>query len=495
MSNNHSKNIFSIQFKNKKANSEIYEVYETIKNTFGQKVFEDISNIRPYYEDFHNKSYIGKINETWVQIRIPKNVIKIDHSNEEKIIKPFKDYLYVKNGIIIKKWFPGVDLFKLKIDEKVSNAILNCVKNFQNINIELERFDWLKYNITDKKYLELVEKYKDEPYVLSHNNLKRQNILVNKYGFIKLVDFEFATLNSRYTDPVSLHIFLGIEKELIIDFFDLDPAIFEDYIYMFKVYNETCYKEIYSNIKAPNSKVSESLSQYNNKDFSVPNRFIVQKIHNRFDNRLDTKLIENFYFVPICVYEDKDRIIWRWLNCPNTTSINSRQIKVLAKAMRTYHDSDVEFPSYILEEKIDWYVENIDKRQFNEDFDNQQMVEEIIKWVRQINPDANCHNNLNLDCIFFTDNLNLYIIDWSVAYRNSRFLDIALLFENTNTSKLIENIFWKTYDITPPKDFYKYRIIVHFTAYLYNRILNGDYTGAGINLNRIKELWKQYKGH
>ncbi|TPR54291.1 phosphotransferase [Metamycoplasma neophronis] len=489
------KNSFALHHHNKKKNSEIYEVYEIIKKNFGTEVFEEISNIRSYYEDFHNKSYIGKLGETWVQIRIPKNVVLIDHGNEEKIITTFKDYLYVKDGIIIKKWFPGVDLFKLKIDEKISNAILNCVKNFQNLDIELERFNWLKYNITDKKYLELVEKYKDEPYVLSHNNLKRQNILVNKYGFIKLVDFEFASANSRYADPVALHLFLGIPKETIITQFDLDPNVFDDYTYMFKVYNETSYKETYANIKAPNNKVSESLNQYNNKDFSIPNRFIVQKYHNHFDNRLDINLIQHFYFVPTCVYEDNDRIIWRWLNCPNTTEINSRQIKVLAKAMRTYHDSDVEFPPYILQEKIEWYINNIDKKQLKEDFNNEKIIEEIVRWIKQIKPDANCHNNLNLDNILFSDNLNLYIIDWAVAYRSSRFLDIAFLFENTYTPKAIESIFWKVYDMQQPKDFYKYRIIVHFTAYLYNRVLNGDYTGAGINVTRIKELWKQYKGN
>ncbi|BDX52974.1 hypothetical protein [Metamycoplasma equirhinis] len=485
---------FSVQQSNqRKKNTEIFEVYELIKNNFGMNVFEKFSHIRFYYEDFHNKSYIGKLESTWVQIRVPKNIIKIDHSNETKVVSTFKDYLYVKDGIIVKKWFPGVDLFKIKIDAKISNAILNCIRNFQNILVNVTKFNWLKYDIKDKKYLHLVKKYENDELVLSHNNLKRQNILVNKYGFIKLVDFEFAALNSRYVDPVSLYLFLGVEKKLIIDFFNLDEEKFDDFAYMLRIFNETSYKQTYANIKAPNNMLSESLSQYNNKDFSIPNRFIVQKFHNQFDNRLDTKIVQDFYFVPICVYEDNDRIIWRWLNCKPTTEINARQIKVLAKAMRTYHDSDKKFPSYILRTKIDWYLQTIDKKILYEDIQDKKMIDEIYQWIKEIKPDANCHNNLNLDNIFFTDKLNLYIIDWAIAYRNCRFLDIAFMFENTHIAKNIENVFWKAYDIPQPKDFYKYRIIIHFTSYLYNRILNGDYVEAGINITRIMELWKEYK--
>lgn len=35
---------------------------------------------------------------------------------------------------------------------------------------------------------------------------------------------------------------------------------------------------------------------------------------------------------------------------------------------------------------------------------------------------------------FFSDENNVYIIDWSVAYYNNRFLDIAYLFESVGLS-------------------------------------------------------------
>lgn len=114
----------------------------------------------------------------------------------------------------------------------------------------------------------------------------------------------------------------------------------------------------------------------------------------------------------------------------------------------------------------------------------------ILKWVKELKPDANCHNNLSLDNVFFIDENNVYIIDWSVAYYNNRFLDIAYLFESVGLSYEAENYFWKSYGISKPKDFNKYRIISNFTAYLYNKTLNGDYSLANINMKRIIDLLK-----
>ena len=158
-------------------NEEINDVILKIENIFGTNIASAIKNIRFYYEGFHNITYIGKFKNIWVQIRIPKNILPIDYANETKIVSNFKDYLYAKNGHLIKKWFPGQDLYKLNIDEKIEHGIFNCLQNFQRLDIKLNRFNWLQFNIKDQKYLDLIEKYKDEEYRLRHNNIKRHNII------------------------------------------------------------------------------------------------------------------------------------------------------------------------------------------------------------------------------------------------------------------------------------------------------------------------------
>ena len=459
-----------------------------LKEVFGTNEFDDLSNIRFFYEGFNNKTYIGKLRNVWVQIRIPKKIASLNYANETKVVLTFKDYFYAKDGYLIKKWFPGQDLYKIKITEKVEYAIFNCLTNFRKLKLPISKFNWYAYKVNDEKYYQLLEKYKDQEYVISHNNIKRHNILINKYGFVKLIDFEYVAYNSKYVDLVGLYLFLGIDKQKIIEHFQLDETIFDDYIYLVETFDKAAYKEVYEKLDIPQCKITDSFSQMQNRDYSISNKFICQKYHNQFDNRLNLKLLEQFYFVPICVYEDNDKVIWRWLDCNSVYFLNRSQIKILAHAMKTYHDSDVKFPSFILKEKVDWYMKNINLDDVYNDIGGKEIVDQILLWINDIKPDANCHNNLNLDNIFFNENYNLYIIDWSVAYYNNRFLDIAFMFENIGLSEASEAFFWLHYGIKKPDNFYKYRIISHFVAYLYNNILNGDFTMSNINVRRIKDI-------
>ena len=81
----------------------IKKVSEDIKMIFGEDVAKNLSNLRFYYEGFHNQTYIGKYDDLWVQVRVPKKVVDVDYFNEMAITKTFKDYLFVKDGYIIKK--------------------------------------------------------------------------------------------------------------------------------------------------------------------------------------------------------------------------------------------------------------------------------------------------------------------------------------------------------------------------------------------------------
>ncbi|AZZ65354.1 hypothetical protein DMC14_000915 [Metamycoplasma phocicerebrale] len=476
-----------IYIEDKQNKEKINIMHETLISILGNDIDNKINHARFYYNEENNMYFIAQYKDIWVQIRIPKKTNMYDYETERKIIKNFKDYLFIKDGIIIKKWFPGADLFQIKLNSKVIYSILNCIKNFQSLNIEVKKFNWNKFRIYDKKYHELLHGYKDDELVLSHNNIQKHNIIINKYGFVKLVDFENSSLNNPYFDLVSLYLYAGLDKNTIIEFFDLNEQKFNDFIYLINTYREAEYKKDYCNLTINKNKTPETLNLYKSKNV-YENKFIVHKSHNQFDNRLIIDKIKHFYFVPMHIYEDDNKVIWRWLNNNTNFEINSRTIKIIAKAMRTYHDSEVEFPSNILEQKVNWYLENINKKDLFLDIGAKDFIDEILSWIENLEIDANCHNNLNLSNILWGENQNIFIIDWSVAYKSSRFLDIALMFENLHVNSNLEAYFWKTYTISKPKDFYKYRIIVLFTEYLYSKILNGDLQRAKNNAKRIKEI-------
>ena len=124
-------------------------IIEDLKEVFGTNEFDDLSNIRFFYEGFNNKTYIGKLRNVWVQIRIPKKIASLNYANETKVVLTFKDYFYAKDGYLIKKWFPGQDLYKIKITEKVEYAIFNCLTNFRKLKLPISKFNWYAYKVNE----------------------------------------------------------------------------------------------------------------------------------------------------------------------------------------------------------------------------------------------------------------------------------------------------------------------------------------------------------
>lgn len=79
------------------------------------------------------------------------------------------------------------------------------IKKYQKYNIseikDHDNFEYINYwdNQEEKElYVSLVKKYENEIKVFCHNDLTKNNILLNKDKIIKIIDFEFARYNSIY---------------------------------------------------------------------------------------------------------------------------------------------------------------------------------------------------------------------------------------------------------------------------------------------------------
>lgn len=53
--------------------------------------------------------------------------------------------------------------------------------------------------------------------------------------------------------------------------------------------------------------------------------------------------------------------------------------------MRTLHDSDVEFPEYILSKKINWYLDHMEIKTLLEDLKGNKRINEIINESSKLN--------------------------------------------------------------------------------------------------------------
>ncbi|QJG67209.1 hypothetical protein [Mycoplasma phocoenae] len=463
-----------------------------LKNVFGSVITNNLTDFSYVYESYRNKTFKAKYRDEWVQIRIPKHT-HIEYENEQKVIENFNDYLFYEEGFLIKKWFDGQNLERVHINKKIISNIVKEVKRLQGLHIRVSVFDWYNHKFEDDTYEAILKKYPQEDLVLSHNNLTRSNILVNNHGSIRLIDYQYAALNSKYADPASLHIAFGVDIDYLCREFELNKEKLIDFIYLVKQRRKTIFKQFYKNFNTPISKITQALRPYQYRAYNYDSRFISERITETWAKQLDMEKIKNYYFVPPYVYCDSKIIIWKWMSNNTLLYTNDRKIKSIAKAIKILHSTTLDFPKSNIYKKMTNLLINLGIEKIKDDFDS-VFVNNVKKWIASFNNDTNCHNNLSMENIFFTKNQSVQFIQWDFACKSDPLFDIAILFENMMFTETQEKYFWKCYGKEQPENFIKYRICAQFIAYLINRNKLDDDFLSSLNVKRIEELLERFNG-
>lgn len=191
---------------------------------------EKVSEIKPIKGGLTNNTYSFKVNDQKYIIRITREETNknIDRINENKILNKIKNFnisaenvvFSEKNGIAIFKYIDKSVNFRKSNEEIINFAkklkTLHSLKGVEEIKgFDLEKrinnfihagtknnipMDGKLLSVKDK-VLNMYKEYKKE-IVLCHNDLLGGNLLWNGEE-IKIIDWEYSTLNDKYWDVAS----------------------------------------------------------------------------------------------------------------------------------------------------------------------------------------------------------------------------------------------------------------------------------------------------
>lgn len=174
----------------------------------------DIAKSSLIHNGYTNISYYFLMNDNVeLQIRIGNDNNLVNRRNEIAFLQAIDntDFIYLdsKNGNAIKKWIKGVNpdtklSKKLSFIKKLNNKIDDLHKT--KVNKKIISHNYLEYldlaeldkSIKDK-YVELVNGVANDPWVISHNDLNPDNIIVND-NQIYFIDYEWARINHPLWD-------------------------------------------------------------------------------------------------------------------------------------------------------------------------------------------------------------------------------------------------------------------------------------------------------
>lgn len=136
---------------------------------------------------------------------------KIQQKAYQKGIAAKPCVLDEKNGLMICEFVEGVH--KQKLNQKELKKMATLLQRLHQISVRTKPINLKKsftsQSIEVKKAFQRLAKYKMD-HVVCHNDLNPQNILFSH--MIKLIDWEYATINDRYFDLASLCVEFNFNK-------------------------------------------------------------------------------------------------------------------------------------------------------------------------------------------------------------------------------------------------------------------------------------------
>ena len=143
-----------------------------------------------------------------------------------------------KNGVMICEFVEGIH--KQKLDRKEIREIAKTLRNLHQIALKTKPIN-LKHSFTSlsmevKKAFKRIAKYKID-HVVCHNDLNPKTILFSHT--IKLIEWEYATINDRYFDLASVCVEFEFspreEKTFLQAYFDRRTTVDKEKLDAYKV--------------------------------------------------------------------------------------------------------------------------------------------------------------------------------------------------------------------------------------------------------------------
>lgn len=135
--------------------------------------------------------------------------------NETLVYKKLNIPFTVFNNVLKRESFKGKSVFKW--DENIKEKLIHEIEKFHILDKSgFKVFDWFRYiknkdvlSNEDFRLFERIVKRLEPELVPSHNDINSHNLLWDGKD-IRLIDFEWASLNHYYFDYINLFIFEGI---------------------------------------------------------------------------------------------------------------------------------------------------------------------------------------------------------------------------------------------------------------------------------------------
>ncbi|MBN0919625.1 phosphotransferase [[Mycoplasma] gypis] len=464
----------------------LYDILPEYQQMIDEMVKKNLlSDIEFVYKGFHNYTFKARYKgNKFVQLRVPSSKL-VDHDTEEKYYLQDPDCLFYKKGLLIRKWFEGKTLETVPLTEEIQKMVIKELKQFHKQKLDVNQINWNKYDISDPKFLRIIEKIQDKRNVVIHGDLALKNILINDKKQVKLLDLEWVRKAHVGFDVLSLYQ-IGFDKKLLKKEFRLTEKEFEDLEYVTDLFREYSYKNTYCDFLKNSSGLKKIETGFTNESFVFNDKFIQQKNYTGFNHLNDEKIFNNHDFAINTLYEDEYLLVKDFVHSRVINIENEQTLELIARTLKNFHNSDIEVADNNILQRIEHLFFEYKFHPILNDL-SEELKTKIIENFKDLKPEVVSHNDLNITNILLTKDNKIKFIDLEYVCKNSKYFDIAYLMSNLNFDDAQEKQFIEMYDsIVDFNEYYRIKCLVNFYTLLWSLDINDDWD-LSLNIDNIKK--------
>lgn len=185
-------------------------------------------------------------------------------------------------------------------------------------------------------------------------------------------------------------------------------------------------------------------------------RLFKKKHHIKIDRKQEFKIQKkankkSLAPKPLILDKKNNFMIYEYAYGIHKKNLTKKDIKKLAKALKSLHKIKYKKQNYFLEKEFKNYKKILKNNK------NRTLINDSLKLLKTFKKSKKdlvlCHNDLNQNNIIFAK--NIYFIDWEFANTNNRFFDLATICIKFKLTKKDEKLFLSHYFCNNKKQNYQ----------------------------------------
>ncbi|MGL5205478.1 MAG: phosphotransferase family protein [Metamycoplasmataceae bacterium] len=210
-------------------------------------------------------------------------------------------------------------------------------------------------------------------------------------------------------------------------------------------------------------KIEEGHTNLSYKDEDI---FIQVKVYNKFNHKIDCKILENFDFVPKLISQNSKETKWEFIE-GSFPKVSDELLIKIADNLKIVHNSKIKFPPFNMAARIKEYRKIMMERNINIPIINDyyKRINYILKNQDKSTP---IHSDIWDQNLIEGVNGKLYIVDWEYAHMGDKNFELAYIIESLRLSDEQETLFLNRYDDYNYEFIKNHKELVNYLIILWN---------------------------